>query len=101
MTIEDQIAALIAEAAPLRLLPDEQAEAKGLPRIVDAINALRAAQAGGQADADVIAPDHKLFLSYDEAGIEADKATFEAEREEAKKRRPGRPRKTPAEGADA
>lgn len=100
MTIEDQITALLAQAEPLRLLPDAESEAQGLPRIVDAINALRAAQAGGQVDAEVV-PDHKLFLSYDESGIAADKEKFEAEREEARKRRPGRPRKSPAEGADA
>lgn len=47
MSIEDQIAALIAEAAPLRCLPDEEAEARGLPGLVDIINSLRAEQAGG------------------------------------------------------
>lgn len=41
MTIQEQIDALLAEAAPLRLLPDDEAEAKGLPALVDRINALR------------------------------------------------------------
>lgn len=49
MTIEDQIAALVAEAEPLRLLPDDEAESMGLPGIVDMINALRADQAAGVA----------------------------------------------------
>lgn len=49
MTIEDKITALLAEAAPLRLLPDAEAESMGLPGIVDMINALRAEQAGGVA----------------------------------------------------
>ena len=40
MTIEDQIAALLAEAEPLRLLPDDEAESMGLPGIVEMINAL-------------------------------------------------------------
>lgn len=44
MNIEDQIADLLAEAAPLRLLPDDEAEAKGLPALVDKINRLRAVQ---------------------------------------------------------
>ena len=45
MNIEDQIADLLAVAAPLRLLPDDEAEAKGLPALVDTINRLRARQA--------------------------------------------------------
>ena len=45
MTLQDQIDALLAEAAPLRLLPDDEAEAKGLPALVDKINRLRAKQA--------------------------------------------------------
>jgi hypothetical protein len=44
MSIEDQIDALLAEAAPLRLLPDDEAEANGLPALVDRINVLRAKQ---------------------------------------------------------
>lgn len=49
MTLEDQIAALSAEAAPLRCLPEfEQGE---LGAIVDRINALRALQAAGFVDA--------------------------------------------------
>lgn len=45
MTLQDQIDALLAEAAPLRLLPDDEAEAKGLPALVETINRLRARQA--------------------------------------------------------
>lgn len=44
MTVSEQIDALLAEAAPLRLLPDDEAEAKGLPKLVDRINALRRRQ---------------------------------------------------------
>lgn len=64
MTLEDQIAELLAKAAPLRALPDDEAEAAGLPALVDAINALRARQAKGETDG-----------------------------EEAPKRGPGRPKK--------
>jgi hypothetical protein len=42
MTVQEQIDALLAEAAPLRLLADDEAEQKGLPKMVDRINALRA-----------------------------------------------------------
>lgn len=42
MTIEATIVALLNKAAPLRLLSDEEQEAKGLRLIVDEINALRA-----------------------------------------------------------
>jgi hypothetical protein len=45
MTHQDEIDALLTEAAPLRLLPDDEAEAKGLPALVDKINRLRAVQA--------------------------------------------------------
>ena len=49
MTLQDQIAALLLEAAPLRCLPEmEQGE---LGAIVDRINALRALQAAGVVDA--------------------------------------------------
>lgn len=41
MTVQEQIDALLAEVAPLRLLPDDEAEEKGLPKLVDRINALR------------------------------------------------------------
>ena len=49
MTLEQQIAALSAEAAPLRCLPE--AEQGELGAIVDRINALRALQASGLGDA--------------------------------------------------
>ncbi len=41
MTTEDRIAELLAQAAPLRALPDDEAEAKGLPALVNEINRLR------------------------------------------------------------
>lgn len=69
MSIEDQIQALLSEAAPLRLLPDDEAEEKGLPRLVDRINALRNKQAQG--------------MEATEEGADAEPA----------KRGPGRPKK--------
>jgi hypothetical protein len=47
MTHQDEIDALLTEAAPLRLLPDDEAEAKGLPALVDKINWLRKCQGLG------------------------------------------------------
>jgi hypothetical protein len=44
MTLQDQIEALLAEAAPLRLMADDTPEAAKLGRLVDKINALRAQQ---------------------------------------------------------
>lgn len=44
MNIEDHIADLLAEAAPLRLLADDEAEEKGLPKLVEQINWLRKCQ---------------------------------------------------------
>jgi hypothetical protein len=41
MNIEDQIKALLAEAEPLRSVPDDDPLAAKLARIVDEINALR------------------------------------------------------------
>ena len=52
MNIEDRITAMAAEAAPLRLLPDDEAEIAGLPVLVDRINALRALQAQGVSEVD-------------------------------------------------
>jgi hypothetical protein len=74
MSIEDQINALLAEAEPRRLLPDDEAEAKGLPALVDKINRFRARQA----------LDH--FLPP-EATLEG------ADSVEPVKRGPGRPKK--------
>jgi len=45
MTLQYQIDALLDVAAPLLLLPDDEAEANGLPALVDTINRLRARQA--------------------------------------------------------
>jgi hypothetical protein len=56
MTIEEQIQALLDKAAPLRLLPDDEAEAAGLPKIVDSINALRAVQTSAVEIAAPVAP---------------------------------------------
>lgn len=123
MTTEDQIAGLLAKAEPLRSLPDEEAEAKGLPAIVDAINALRKRQEVGDDSPPITeeAIDSGAYLDpfvgshtvktevgeqyfYNplsapgciEAKAETDRqaAAFEAEREEAKQtRKPGRPKK--------
>jgi hypothetical protein len=41
LTTEDRIAELLAQAEPLRALPDDEAEANGLPALVDEINRLR------------------------------------------------------------
>lgn len=49
MTVDEQIAELLAQAAPLRLLADDEAEEKGLPGIVEQINALRALPPGSDA----------------------------------------------------
>jgi hypothetical protein len=74
MTHQDEIDALLTEAAPLRLLPDDEAEAKGLPALVDKINRLRAKQS------------RDPFL-LPEATIEG------ADSAEPVKRGPGRPKK--------
>lgn len=50
MNIEDNINELLAEAAPLRLLPEPEQD--GLGALVDRINALRAMQAAGQVEFD-------------------------------------------------
>lgn len=97
MTIEDQITALLAQAEPLRLLPDVEAEAKGLPRIVDAINALRAAQSSGSYVREIEVAPHVDTSPAHQAVVSA----IASEPEPLPARRPGRPRKTPAEGADA
>lgn len=97
MTIEDQITALLAEAEPLRLLPDEEAEAKGLPGIVDKINALRAEQAGsGNVRPVEIAP----HIDDSQKAVEL-RAEIAKQPDPLPVRRPGRPRKTPVEGANA
>lgn len=44
-----KLESLIAEADALRALPDEEAEARGLPGLVEMINAIRA---GGIPDAE-------------------------------------------------
>jgi hypothetical protein len=50
VTLEDQITALLAEAAPLRCLPEEEQGALGA--VVDEINRLRALQAKGVIEFD-------------------------------------------------
>lgn len=83
MTLEAQITALLAEAEPLRCLPDEEAEAKGLPAIVDKINALRKLQEQG---VDVLDVAREVVVEALAGDIEAQLAP--------KKR--GRPRKDAA-----
>lgn len=51
MTLEDQIASLLAEAEPLRALAEDDPAKVPLAGIVDAINALRARQANEPAAA--------------------------------------------------
>ena len=41
MTVEERIAELLAQAESLRALPDDEAEEKGLPALVNEINRLR------------------------------------------------------------
>lgn len=53
MSVEQHIAELLAQAEPLRGLPDDEAEAKGLPALVDEINRLRAVQAKAAYEADM------------------------------------------------
>lgn len=80
MTIEDQIAALLDQAAPLRALPeDEESE---LGAIVDRINALRALQAAaGAAMGNAIDAKQHAELAEVIASVTPEK------------RGPGRPRK--------
>lgn len=80
MTIEDEIAALLAKAEPLRLLPDDEPAKAPLTAIVDRINELRADQAAGPKDV----VDEQV-----------------AAEEVAPRRKPGRPPKAAVEGADA
>ena len=107
MTIEEQIAELLAKAAPLRLLPDDEAEEKGLPGIVEQINALRAKQSRApvvvageepefepdgsmQAAALVFAEDADGLRELQQRNIERLMAADPAESEPRKR---GRPRK--------
>ena len=85
MTIQAKIDALLAQAAPLRLLPDIEAERLGLPGIVDAINALRALPVDAE-------PDQAAPVAVEPAPAVAPAPV---------KRAPGRPRKATIEGADA
>lgn len=52
MTIEDKITELLADAAPLRLLEDDDADKAPLAGIIDQINVLRARQSAGEAEFD-------------------------------------------------
>ena len=111
MTLEDQIAALLLEAAPLRCLPEmEQGE---LGAIVDRINALREKQNKGDDSPPItdeaiergfyVDPFQKPistnplthapgFVTQDMKDAAADDAKFKTERVAAK-RGPGRPKK--------
>lgn len=82
MTLQAKIDALLAKAEPLRALDPEEAEAAGLPLLVDAINNLRELQAMGRE-------------VLDEAIAESHEAEFEAVADSVNppKRGPGRPRK--------
>lgn len=90
MTIEEQIAALIEKAEPLRGLPDEEAEAAGLPLIVDQINALRAREVAEKLSAAVYQAQ-ALSDQAQEVRHEAEFAQTAAE--VAPKRGRGRPKK--------
>lgn len=84
MTLEDQIAALLAEAEPLRCLDDDDPKKEALGPLVDRINALRAmesAYAAGQ------------YRVVEELG--------DAPQEIQEPKRRGRPPKSKQEGADA
>jgi hypothetical protein len=81
MTIEDQIAALIAEAEPLRLLSEDDPEREPLTEIVDEINRLRAIESGDVRQMPSVPEVDPLAPVID------DKTTA------LPARRPGRPRK--------
>ena len=82
MTGPEELAALLAKAEPLRALDAEAQEAAGLGRIVDRINALRAAGVEVRAELDA-------------AIAERDEAEFAAAADSVNppKRKPGRPKK--------
>ena len=82
MTLEDQIAALVAQAEPLRALPDDEAEARGLPALVEKINWLRECQARGH---DEVLQPGQIYSSISVPPHDGIPATG--------KRGPGRPRK--------
>lgn len=75
--IEDQIAALLAKAAPLRLLEDDDDAKRPLTAIVDQINAMRA-----------LPPEVAEVVTEPDAPVEVPA-------------RRGRPPKAAVEGADA
>ena len=83
MTIEEQIAELLAKAEPLRLLPEDAKEAAGLPAMVDSINALRAKQANAPAVAAALPVVSEPAAAQVVAAPAAEPA----------KRGPGRPKK--------
>lgn len=79
-----EIEQLLEQANALRGLPDEEAEAKGLPKLVDRINAMRAL-------------GEEVREAIDAATEEGHEAEFAAVAESvAPKRGPGRPRKVAA-----
>ena len=82
MTIEEQITALLTEAEPLRLLPDPEAEAAGLPALVEKINWLRKCQSLGHDEVVVAGGLYESISVPPHAGIPT-----------TGKRGPGRPRK--------
>lgn len=91
MTIQEQIAELIAQAAPLRELDDEEAERQGLPLLVDKINALRAQEVAAKVAAD-LAEARAVLDGAQQAQHEAEFVAVAAEVAPTK-RGPGRPKK--------
>ena len=84
MTLQDKIDALLAKAEPLRVLTAEDAEAAGLPLLVEAINNLRELQSMGRE-------------ALDDAIAAAHEAEFAATADSVNpKRGPSRPKKVPA-----
>lgn len=73
MSLDEQIEGLLRQAEPLRALSDEAAEAAGLPKLIERINALRVGE---------------RFVPEDERV-----ARFMASMLTEPKRGPGRPRK--------
>lgn len=97
--IEDQIAELLAKAEPLRALPDLEAEKRGLPELVDRINALRAEQALGvlsKIDAEIEAAAEVIvdeLMAMDFESVTHPRVATVAALIEPARKKPGRPKK--------
>lgn len=70
MSTEDQIQALLAVAAPLRLLDPDDAAAESLSDLVNQINRLRAKQAEAQQAADLAALSEPKEVPADRGWLE-------------------------------